>query len=1034
MDASVQKDFVRFLAILDTLHDFCGNRNKGVGPQVVKKYAVFEKGEVLLQFLDKVPTDDATRFQLKKHAESLLEYQSFLYPSFEHSTLEFVKAILAVYGMSVPEVTHRMLNKNDRAEFVKILQTLHPENDDDADFLRYIYDTSKLSQTLLCGKGDKVRIVETSATLFDSAGQGGNNEDACHQRVNVSAFGLTKAENELMQYGQVMLSNDEIKLGERSIKIAEFKKLRMGVNVYGDILGHVINNMNIEPSISKVMSVLHIQEDFVDVASRVKAMFDFKRCGDWLQIQSCIPLQQAAADKKKFVFLTIDNPAVARAISVPIPNTNEVGVPVIYTSYNSDGSYKITTYGKIKLNDEAKEKKKGQIFEMATARKYVSDILNVQDAEKLNSVFEALDDLEDAIRRKMRKWNEQRNRSERKVALPDVTSDVMRTTKIMASSVQLELLCELFTHLLFTCGWCRYFYDAKLTAMQQFIDRFKFVEDAKQTLESANGAQVDDDFFIKKTNDIFRLLSLFYVTNEQMMWLFDPANIKNDVENAMKWLDVLMENRENILRKTVPVELQRSIAQAIDEARNRRLYLTFEILQYYTKMTRFYPLYDGGSDKATLVWVRGNENPHKSKQRYFAYAEDIEDVNNRITMNVKFALLLPQNIELVQRREELRSMVEVVQKKSKPLNTGEKRVVMTTSKVDQELRTLEFSLLAMQRKDRIAPASLKAARARLGRIVSNLSRQKSEKVSKPQLERIAKTQSLDATLRDLENRPKGVKTVSKNVATVRARTAKKSTVAPVTTPSSLLRKTARFKRQKVGGNQREYMMQYEMNSFAESICKDLRQTSIVNERPYIVEWLALACGLFDEPLPKTDRTYLQDLLTTPMNEQAFLQNQERYVQVPVHHVDITDAVTMWAFVGVRQGMAVFDAERYTSLMLMLHIAGVDSGLLSSPVKSARRAIVSSSAISSVATIATPQKPSPVANSAPTLGTRRKVSIASADFAKSAPLPGSSAKRATKKTAALPTSRLTIAMTPSSVRQNMSLPIARTTGISQAVSE
>jgi hypothetical protein len=898
MDEQTYKGFVRFLAALDTLHDFCGSRNTAVAKAVVIKYAVPNQDE-LLKFINAVPVEDKT--DIKNHAESLLNFEKHGHPSFEHSMLKFVKTIFEIYGMSTPEVSHIMLNNHDRQQFLEIMKSFYPDNDDDSDYIRYVADKGgKIPDEVLCGgRTQKTRIVDTAATVFDNRGHSAETKGVCREMIKINEFGLDKDANELMQYDKVRIRTDEIHLGNRVIKLSDLKRLQMGVTVYSEVLGHFIDRTRLYAATNSVLETLHINEDFPEntvgaVGNRVRAIFDYKRCGDWLQIQSCIPLQAAAADSKKYIYLTADIPAVARAISVKLPGTEmRHGIPVIHSTTKGDNTYKVTTYGEVKLTAGARLKKITYLMEIARVRE---SVLSIKEGADVSQVHDMLDELSDAIGAELVGWNRKRNAGRPTIILSGVNADILKLTKIYASSIQLELLCDLFTHLQYVTAWAQYFFHPSLDNINNFAEEFTFVDELKRDIES--GKELSDSNLIEKTNTINESLKKnFRISSEHMLWLCNIPNLLEDIKAAIQWLSGLMHDRTDILTQNLADDTKHKVYAAISTAKAKKHYITLEVLSHYTKMQQYYVLYPPNNEKATLNWFSDNAW-HVTKGKYVNYEDGMKQLSDRIYTNVLMTLQLPQHIGLIARRAELELMTRAVQGGASRQNI----VKMTMDKLEHKLDTLQLQVeTALSRP--IAKVRISNIRRYEKQHDFLLEVMKKHKPSSNHSARLARLKGIHEKLQVLFTMHDARKDKTAQKRDRQDTSQEQDTVAK--------------KRKQQGGNTRSYQSRLDMSSFAEYAWMQLRVPSKMMDRPYIVEWLGLVCGELDEVLPKTDAPNWGIYSGLELDESAVYKARDMIVMVPLHLVDVTDISTASAFVGTFKGNACFNAEVFT-LMQFIH--------------------------------------------------------------------------------------------------------------------
>lgn len=360
-------NFVRVLGALDTLHDFCGSRNKVIAKSVIIEYAIEKSPQTKLAF------EEMRKLVLKngslvEQLESLKGYKAGKFASFEHNILEFTKKVVSIINPAEEPVEavfefNRDVKKNN-AFMRKIMNNFIPTTEFDTDVKNgLIIDTSLISFDILCENAD---ILQTTASQFDKEGSDisqivvkGDKDRVCVEQTKPiqSPYGLSKAAGELMSFNDLIIKNDlKLHINNDAIKVdpKDITKLGLGVKTYTDLIDKLHKGKALD-RLTKFYNMYGINTS-TDVTGQIHKVFDIKRFGDWGQIASYTHARDFFKDGLSY-FVTLDRPAAARAVSRSVLNTtaNPTKVPTLLTAKDKSG-YKFITYGQsIKLTYETQQ-------------------------------------------------------------------------------------------------------------------------------------------------------------------------------------------------------------------------------------------------------------------------------------------------------------------------------------------------------------------------------------------------------------------------------------------------------------------------------------------------------------------------------------------------------------------------------------------------------------------------------------------------------------------------------------------------------
>lgn len=306
--------FTRIKAYLDSLHDFCGERNKLIPQDVMKSYirSAFGLDMRLDTQLSKLRTFVSNGEKLQKlevQLTQLFNYNAGRFASFEKNMMDFVM-----------DLQNSVLQKKS-----VILEFDIAKTDTDYQFnaivpKMIIYDTSDFSYDYICNKMNK-RIVITTATNWDADGKHSHIPELCDIDKTQVTASLSKQKQELstLQYIEATKNNITVYFDNNKTD---------GETIdWDNIITELQNNLNVV-TYTKIISSQEMRDTFrrllripkgknVSIHDIVGKVIDVKRSGDWLQLKSMIELAKHADGQKEknYILATRDIPLAAHALS-----------------------------------------------------------------------------------------------------------------------------------------------------------------------------------------------------------------------------------------------------------------------------------------------------------------------------------------------------------------------------------------------------------------------------------------------------------------------------------------------------------------------------------------------------------------------------------------------------------------------------------------------------------------------------------------------------------------------------------------------
>lgn len=361
----------RFLAYLDTLHDFCGPRNKLISRNDILKLVQgafgYKSVEDVYPIIEGIGRPLYNRLSRQLH--ELYQYGSGSFSTFEQNTFDFVATI------------HKHHNHVDNVIEIEIPRNGFDQRLQDISTDYVLYDTSVLTYDYICKTLQKY-ITVTMATNWDGDGNNTNVEKACRDdRLNLE-FALSKERKELSSFDFLAIKDDMI------FSIIKNDVQGMSWRSIQEELSKTLNVRMYTIHMGKPQSMMNMFKRFLQYSSSlplrqlVGRLTDVKRSGDWLQLEAMDPLSKIHKD---MVLYTVDTPLAARCL---------LKDQVAIVTHKRPGNDKINVriVGKFKVSDaiiQAKEQEERWYNDTMNA----SWILNRNDIPIVSRLLQQLLDL-----------------------------------------------------------------------------------------------------------------------------------------------------------------------------------------------------------------------------------------------------------------------------------------------------------------------------------------------------------------------------------------------------------------------------------------------------------------------------------------------------------------------------------------------------------------------------------------------------------------------------------------------------------------
>ena len=649
------KYLTTFLGYLDTLHDFCGARNDVVSISVIKEFARTDAVKEAYNKLQTLPNVN------KNQIEALYNYKSFIYSSFEHNILEFVKNIITEID---PDIfpNEEIYNIGNKTSFTVNAQfsLLHKSQQGLDTKIGYFIDTSLISDKMICDQKKQsipINIIETTASIIDKEGKTKNADCTNRDFIDLpNPYGLAKDDGELMGFYNINLNKEKIMIKPsirsnfEEININSLRQMQSGVKVYSEVLKGIYERRKLSTNAYKVFKTYHIDtgDGAQNATIQARRMFDIKRLGDWGQIAVCSSIKEGLNSK---FFVTIDRPAVARSITKK--------VDTILTTRDKEG-YKITKYGNgnIILNPETKI----EIIAFIDKFFVIADKLSALNKENFVSFKEKLDVLISKIFEEIVLKSHQRYVIERKeFEAVNAIKDIPSMPKIPVYFIHNELLVNLYCKILYSVKWYKNFIDS-----DNYINFIRDIINIREEYNKNNFKDITDDQNIvngsinqgkellklqSKINTIFEKYNI--VDYNILENLINELSFNVDIEFITTIISTDFTNNicdatnicgiENFMKKYISERspsidnIESNMNTIINSTKNMvpssKLYFTSiieDLINNVKSLQRFYYPTARINSALLSVFLEDVPNPNPRKQSIEA-VKDLEDILNNIT-------------------------------------------------------------------------------------------------------------------------------------------------------------------------------------------------------------------------------------------------------------------------------------------------------------------------------------------------------------------------------------------------------------------
>ena len=485
-DNSVQDRAMNaFMAYLDTLHDFCGARaNSIIDNILVIKYARIGLKDRLKSFRvnDEVSANNIAHvlgFERSDKAivdqiYALLNYHCYTCKSFEYNVLDFVEKYNFRTSGEVYKQTVEMLKGIDNNYEKSVSSTV-------ANYLPIVdlvVDTSHVKFDTLCeSSGTKIRI--TTASYMDSDGNTVNSGKCGQNDTDMGkTYGLSTDDGDTMGFHSIVVNGSRIDLHADGNNTTSLDALKLAKNTFNvGAYAQFIKNLNTTSgSVAGFKKLIGIPNDIGtdrDLTHSICKIFDMKRAGDWLQIKSIGALKESKNIDAGFV--TLDGPAVARAIRYDIP--------VLRTNLIDTGrKLELTFYGKVDMTPELRAQKRDELHRLSLA-------LNEPYTAPQNPQYDiVLADFSLAYDEFMSKWTILRT-DFNDVYIGDVTAASVATKKLTVKGLINTIWTEALSFACFIRTWLSLFEtDAAVQQLNRaklrVYNRLHDMDDAEANLKN----------------------------------------------------------------------------------------------------------------------------------------------------------------------------------------------------------------------------------------------------------------------------------------------------------------------------------------------------------------------------------------------------------------------------------------------------------------------------------------------------------------------------------------------------------------------
>ena len=374
--------FTRLRAYFDSLHDFCGDRNKLIPNNVMMKYirdafgsdmTLEHQTSLMHRFLSEHKVDQARLLKLTLQFKQLFNYGSGEFSSFERNVMDFVIQVQNVTSLSKNVILELETGKDVKDP---VLNTIVPN--------KVVYDTSDLSYEYICNVMEK-NIVTTTATYWDADGKQSHVPIACNNDRKDIVAKLSHDDGELSTLSGIEAGKNHI-----NVMIKSKPNVKRSID-FAHIANDLQNSLNVA-TYTHIISSKHMRNTFrnlLDIAETASTkeiagkVTDVKRSGDWLQLKSMIAIAKERASPDSYILATRDIPLAAHAIC-------ERATSLVTNHRNNVINIRVVGAASMTPELRASKIQELQFFEQILANNWVQQLRDKHVATKIELVRECL--------------------------------------------------------------------------------------------------------------------------------------------------------------------------------------------------------------------------------------------------------------------------------------------------------------------------------------------------------------------------------------------------------------------------------------------------------------------------------------------------------------------------------------------------------------------------------------------------------------------------------------------------------------------
>ena len=368
----------RLHALLDSMHDFTGSRNKHIDYHLIKHFLL--NGQSLRseqQSLDrwiesKFSHSSQAQIELKHMAQAFYRYLDTDSPlqlsgGLERNVLDF---FIKLKGDDIVIYENEPSIGNTNADdIIKAFASVASVSSSTGGVQSVptklcVIDGSKYPEKTLCGVS-LTRIVKTNATALDRDGQlidnlpllSDESATSCTYKQSDLAC-LTRERGELLYVHDMGVVGDSLKYRmSNNVQTVHFDKLRegpkKGVPTFSEMMAMYVAKPKSEirrQLMERLYSNYGLEQPGImlpnSINHRIGFLFDLKRSGDWLQVEASKRLHaNANGTNNRVIFMSVDLSTIGRSISCGVPSikTSSTGQKFSAISYTTNVNIQTAT-------------------------------------------------------------------------------------------------------------------------------------------------------------------------------------------------------------------------------------------------------------------------------------------------------------------------------------------------------------------------------------------------------------------------------------------------------------------------------------------------------------------------------------------------------------------------------------------------------------------------------------------------------------------------------------------------------------------